>query len=681
MKFHFFRGARILGAAALVTLLSGCGGGGGGGGTAPTTSINMSGTAAKGILRGAEVKAYEVISGTRASTPLAQTTTNASGEYSLTIPKTSNPVIVEVSTISTTKMLDETQIDGSGNFIEVNAPIGLSMRSFAPSAEETIVVRINPLTEAAVAIAAQAKDSNGKSLGLKADALRNAQEVVIGQLAPAGVNPFVAAPPTNWNTSSAEQQKMAAFMAGVMKKSGDIRANINNLSAGVTLEVAADGKATIPGATRENLNKLRRDLFTAAKNDANTPVAIKQFAGSEETKAGATISTSELITDAKVVEATEGFRGFMNALRDGFKATDSALQDVDAKLEKTYASASSDALGYISSAIGRVLEDCSFPRTGGFTCRSTGFPTATWTSQGNNTFKVESTSPDFKRVYVGTVAGVPAANGGAITISNATVKSKASPSKLLGEVSNMTIDLSRPDAKDSEAYVAVANGSIKVYDEKSPLTATLSASNLTVSRMGTQNTIKAGLALEMSNGDRLVGQGEMLMRRSDDFVTSFKLSLSAVNQGAAVGSLAIEGARTPPTNLNAPVSSTNWGKTVMNFDLGLPKGTSLRLEMNNSEFRSAAQKLTIKTSSHEVVLSANYVQTFRPNDWTGWCEELDGIYRCASSITVSTTGGAYSATMTKQNGNPVGDIKRGDTVVGKVVNGIIQIDGVEVSLY
>lgn len=680
MSLHFFHGARILGAAALITLLSACGGGGGGGGnTAPATSVNISGTAAKGILRGAEIKAYEVIGGTRASTPLAQTTTNASGEYSLTIPKTSNPVIVEVSTISTTKMLDETRIDGAGNFIEVNAPIGLTMRGFAPSASETTTVRVNPLTEAAVAIASQAKDASGKTVGLKAEALRNAQQVVIDQLSPAGVNPFTTAPPTKWSGSTAEQQKMAAFMAGVMKHSSDLKVSITNLSKDVALEVSSDGTAKLSGATRGAMNQLRKDLLQAASNDADVSPAVKQIAQTEAAKAP--ISSADVNTDAKVVEATEGFRGFMNALRDGFKATDSALQEIDAKLESTYASASSDALGYISSAIGRVLDDCSFPGNGVFTCTSTGYPAVKWTKQSNNTFKVESTSADLRRVYVGTVTGVPDGEWGKITISNATVNSTTSTPKLLGEVSNMIIELSSPDANDSEAYRAVANGSIKVYDEKSPLTATLSASNLTVSSVGTQNTIKAGLALEMSNGDKLVGQGEMFLRRSDDFPTSIKLSLSAVNQGAAVGSLTVEGSITPPANVNAPISSSNWGKTVMNFDLGLPKGTSLSLKMDNSSFSSTTQTLTIKTSANEVKLSATYAQTSQPNYSTSWCEELDGIYRCASSITVTTTDGTYSAIITKAKGQPVGDIKRGETVVGKVINGIIQIDGVEVSLY
>ncbi len=679
MSIQLFHGARILGAAALVTLLTACGGGGGGGSTTPATSIGMSGTAAKGILKGAEVKAYEVINGAPASTPLAQTTTNASGEYSLTIPKTSNPVIVEVSTTSTTKMLDETQVDSTGNFIEVNAPTGLSMRGFAPSASETVVVRVNPLTEAAVAIAVQAKDSDGKSVGLKADALRNAQQVVIDQLSPVGVNPFTAAPPTKWSGATAEQQKMAAFMAGVIKHSPDLKVNINNLSKDVSLEVSSDGKAKLSGTTRGAMNQRRKDLLQAASTNTNVSPAVRQIAQTEV--ANALISTAEVTTDAKVVEATEGFRGFMNALRDGFKATDSALKAIDAKLDQTYAHASSDALGYISSAIGRVLNDCSFSDTGGFTCISTGFPIVKWTNQGDNTFKVESTSSDLRRVYVGTVAGVAAENGGTITISNATVRSNTTTPKLLGEITRMTIDLNLPDANDSEAFLAEANGSIKVYDENSPLTATLSTSNLIVSRVGTVNTIRAGLAVDMSNGDKLVGQAEMLLRRSDDFLTSIKLSLSAVNQDAAVGRIAVEGAVTPPADATKPVSRNNWGQTVMNFDLGLPEGTSLSFKTDNNSFASTSQTLTIKTAANEVTLSAAYAQTDRPSYSNMWCEELDGIYRCANSINVITTGRTYSAIITKANGQPVGDIKRGDTVVGKVVKGIIQIDGFEVSLY
>jgi hypothetical protein len=678
MAFHPVHSTRILGAAALMSLLTACGGGGGGG-PAPVTNISISGTGAKGVLKDAEVKAYEVFGGTRASTALAQTKTDANGNYTLSVPKTSNPVIIEVSTTSTTKMLDETQVTNTGEFVEIPAPRDLIMRGFASSASETVVVRVNPLTEAAVAIAAQAKDTNGKSVGLKAEALRNAQQVVIDQLSPVGVNPFTAAPPTKWSGATAEQQTMAAFMAGVMKHSSDLKVNISNLSKDVALEVSTDGTAKLSGTTRGAMNQLRKDLLQTASTNANVSAAVKQIAQSEAAKAP--ISSVDATTDAKVVEATEGFRGFMNALRDGFKATDSALQDTVVKLEQTYTSASSDALGYISSAIGRVLDDCSFPSTGGFACRSTGYTTVKWTSQGNNTFKVEATSPDFRRVYVATVAGVRSAIGGTIIISNATVKSNDKASKLLGEISSVTIELSRPSANDSESLSAVANGSIKVYDEKSLLTATLSSNNLTVFRAGTEDNIRGDLTLDVSNGDKLVGQAEFLLRRSDDLLASIKLSLNAVNQGAAVASLAVEGSNTPPANVAKPISISNWGPRVMKFDLGLPKGTSLSLEMQNTSFSNSSHKLAIKTSANEVVLNANYVQTYQPNYLSNWCEELDAIYRCASSITVTTTGGAYSATITKQRGQPVGNIKRGDTVVGKVINGIIQIDGVEVSLY
>jgi hypothetical protein len=159
---------------------------------------------------------------------LATATTNANGEYTLNIVPTSNPVIIEVKAIAGTTMLDETQIDGSGNFTVVPAELvapGLTLRSFNSSASEAALVRINPLTETAVAIAAQTKDANGKAIGLTADALRSAKQIVLEQLAPEGVNPFITVPPTTWANASEEQKRLVIFAAGLMKQ-GDVKVAI-----------------------------------------------------------------------------------------------------------------------------------------------------------------------------------------------------------------------------------------------------------------------------------------------------------------------------------------------------------------------------------------------------------------------------------------------------------------------
>ena len=111
---------------SVVALLAACGGGSSSG---PST-VNLTGNAAKGILIGAEVSAYEVVNGQMAPKALATAKTGADGSYTLAIAPTSNPVIIKVTAGAGTKMKDESQVNGDGSFVEVTLTAPLEMRSF-----------------------------------------------------------------------------------------------------------------------------------------------------------------------------------------------------------------------------------------------------------------------------------------------------------------------------------------------------------------------------------------------------------------------------------------------------------------------------------------------------------------------------------------------------------------------
>lgn len=81
MQKHFK--VSILAAALLA---AGCGGGGGGGTAAQPEPLAVTGTAVKGIIIGGVVEAFAITDGQVADTPLATTTTDASGNYSLELP-------------------------------------------------------------------------------------------------------------------------------------------------------------------------------------------------------------------------------------------------------------------------------------------------------------------------------------------------------------------------------------------------------------------------------------------------------------------------------------------------------------------------------------------------------------------------------------------------------------------
>jgi len=145
---------KILFCSALLSTLLVISCGGGGGGSSPP-NVTIGGTGGKGLMGGATVSAYAVNSDGSVSTTALGTTTSSSsasnfGAYSLSIPPTSQPVIVQMTANSNTTMLDETNIVG-GVQQQVAAPAGMMLRSFVSSAtSNNPSVSINPFTEMAV---------------------------------------------------------------------------------------------------------------------------------------------------------------------------------------------------------------------------------------------------------------------------------------------------------------------------------------------------------------------------------------------------------------------------------------------------------------------------------------------------------------------------------------------------
>ena len=125
-------------------------------GRSSPANVTIGGTGGKGLMGGATVSAYAVNPDGSVSTTALGTTTSSSsdsnfGAYSLSIPPTSQPVIVQMTANSTTQMLDETRIV-NGVQPKVAAPTGMMLRSFVSNAtSNNPSVSINPFTEMAVA--------------------------------------------------------------------------------------------------------------------------------------------------------------------------------------------------------------------------------------------------------------------------------------------------------------------------------------------------------------------------------------------------------------------------------------------------------------------------------------------------------------------------------------------------
>ena len=200
----------------LSIFISGCGGGGSGVNASPTTttaSVTISGTGGKGLMGGATVSAFLVNQdGTISTTPLDTTTSGNSptnfGSYSLNIPSSPQPIVVQMTANSNTTMLDETNITNGVQNI-VNAPIGMTLRSFVSSGNaNNTSVSINPFTEMAIA--------SLPSSGYSASSLQAAAYVIKTTILGGAVDPFSTLIPASTaapsvTDSSISQAQLALF--------------------------------------------------------------------------------------------------------------------------------------------------------------------------------------------------------------------------------------------------------------------------------------------------------------------------------------------------------------------------------------------------------------------------------------------------------------------------------------
>lgn len=204
-----FRSVSVLVACAMVSVvLTACGGGGGSGstssgggtgGTPPPPSATIAGVAGAGPLLNAIVSFYPITNGKAAATAVATVRTDGkTGAFSSSV-SASGPVLVTVTTDSSTQMLDE--LSGT----PVAAPSGLTLHAVLDSLTSTTQpIAVSPLTEMAYQIA------NAASGGLTAansDAAFTAVDNLFLGGAPALYTEPIAI--TDYKNATAAEQELA----------------------------------------------------------------------------------------------------------------------------------------------------------------------------------------------------------------------------------------------------------------------------------------------------------------------------------------------------------------------------------------------------------------------------------------------------------------------------------------
>lgn len=686
-----------VGLASLLAL-AGCGGGGG---TPAASTVALSGSAAKGILIDAEVNVYSLVGGKKADKPLGTTTTNSMGQYTLNIPLTTDPVMIEVKAVQGTKMLDETLELVDGKFREVAAPTGLTMRSFAANASQETVVRVNPLTEMAVAVAENATG------GLSINNLFAGQRVAI-EAAPAGVNPFTQEPVAEPASMDADQLKFAIKMAGLMSSASGtcaLQCQIDSLSENVKFELDSNGVATFSPAVTQRVAEKSLTLLTAGAdkltvNDANQVNKRNSTATVIKAAAQTRVTTPVALVTAKPEEvlAANGLQGFVDAMRNGFRTTEERLLNVEKELDERYKDVTLEGVSFIGNVLDEIEAACTENNAEQLSCTSGSTRAFKWTSVGNATFNWETTTPNLGRTSTGSVVGSEKNGMNTLTVNGQIVKG----TKELVAMQNLEISLLNKGDADFRATI---NGTLTANDDKN-LVVTLKFDGVDLKSVPRSNpaladlTFKGGLSIAANNGDKLSGTIDLtgvefaknmnFYTDYQQFITAGTLNLKAVTASTNVLALDVS-LKTALPNYTEPEDKTNYETYDGTFKLALTDSVALTFTESTTVWHTVNRAVTIKSGTSEVRLNAEYKELPLGTPPVGWCEIVGGggssdgqsfIYRCATEIKLtSSNANPYTATLKRGNGKTTGDILLGTTKVGEFVNGVMKINGAEVSLY
>lgn len=691
-------------AAACVLTLAACGGGGSGPTTTPTPSnVSLSGTAAKGILIGADVKVYSLVDGVKGTSPLGTTTTNANGEFVLSLTPTSHPLLIEVTANGNTKMLNETgTLTVDDEYPQEAAPTDLVLRSFATEATKTTEVRVNPFTEMAVAVA-------GSVGALTLKNLVAGQEVA--KLAtPKDVNPFNQIPLAKPADMDDGQMKFAMQMAGLLKAANDdsscaLKCQIGRLSEGVEITVANNGSAIVPPAKNLAIQEKKLALLsvgrTALKVDSATESKKETIAnavvnavtqGVEEART----NTDDVTTpDTESVIAANDLEGFVTALRDGFRLTETRLLKVEEDLNKRYETTTLNGLDAIGTVLNGLGDDCN--ADDGFVCSTS--DRFTWTEQTNNGYSwATKTADSLGRASTGTLTVVEQTGGVTVSLNGSVTQGN----KTLVGMNNLILTMKEDE--DERMANSSLNGTVRVYDSSSDLTVDLKFNALSVgferlpdvdTNEYANTTLKGGLSLETSLGDKLTGSLDMKIHEVgyrvptfgdswymlyDDYIQSGIIDLKAVSttstSNVAGLNLVLSSSLPDYTKPEGPDNFETYSGTVK---LILTDNFEFTFNEASNAWSKVSQSATIKSGGSEVKMTMDFLSSNTTGSWCKWNE----IKRCTNEIKLTSTNEKpYNSTLTKDsNGKTKGDVMLGTIKVGEFANGVLKINGEEISLY
>ena len=632
-----------------MTLLAACGGGGGGGGVAPIPTFSVTGSAAKGILKMADVQAYELVSGVLVQYG-SPTTTDNSGAYTLKLTSTTNPLIIKITANTRSKMLDETTVV-SGKFVEINAPSDLVLRSMIPDLTAPADVQANPFTEMAIAGALAATDSSGAAVTLTRDVLLISKEAIKIQY---GINPFaLKAVDADSTTATTDQKKLMTLLTGVAKSAKDDSAcsttcQVTKLGATAAIKfdkTTGQGNFKNPSGMATASNSLSAKAATV-----NNPLVV-------------TLPTYSAVRDADIVSSSEisardSFKAFIDVMREGVTTAGDTLETSGTVIDNRTKGLTFQTFKAGMDAFNAATASCSFPATT-LVCSGANV------TGSNGTYALTYTSGGF----LNTLNASGTLSGGIANLSITGSSSAISSGNKAGELA-ITARLTGMTSIDSTPDSAKLNIELTGYDDVNvkPIVIKLTDLTLTANQTTKAGSIAGDLSISNSYNDKLSGSVAI------DFVGlgPNSNSLEAYPKSATLRVTGYGDNKTLVTlDLVAQIDYTTYKPWLLETSSNpLIGSANVKLALMND-----GVKLDI-TGNQTGYQKGNYKVIFESAGKSITATTVKG----SNDVLFTSSSGDFTAALTKTvNGSVSGVIKKGNVQVGTVERGMIKVDGQELS--
>lgn len=667
----------VLAAAIAVVSLVACGGGGGGGssdGGSGGSTVSLSGVAAKGLLSAAEVQAYDVGSDGTLKAIGTKKLTDADGAYVLTdLPKTTNTVVVTVTTTSATEMLDETLPLVNGKFVKSTTPlkVGTQIRSMVPSLSVNSEVHITPFTEMAVSAA----QSTGK---ITSESMASARVIVTDSL---GIDPFITKPVNADATMSVDQQTQMALLTAVAidAKATPCTGDASGVSCAVKKlnDASAIDKDAATGKYKVKTTDSIKTKLTSLKTGVSsyTPAAGTYVGAAKTTMAAYVVPNTPPAVDPLQAIQSASLDNFLSSIRSGFNTAENTIKDrTDAakkRIDALVFDSASDGVNTLTNA----LDNCSVSSSNVLTCVNSVVSSIGYAG-GPNNYTLSYNSYDKAYSFSGKI--VFASNGGSNTITFTNAKTRVADKIKVQDISLVATG-SGLAANATSGSINFSTFVVKQFDTSGNgkySQVDMSGLSLTANSATNIGSMTAPLTVSTSDGDSLSGKLNNLevtkvasvsctacAASKQAYADKLDVSLDVKSKEGNILSFSMVAVRDVKTfNPTLPSSANNVPNESVTINSTLADNVNAVMTYSQNKFNAAAVNVKVTSNGSWINMAANLDVDSQGSETIN----KDGV--------TITSSGAYSIQMAKDNsGNFQGKLYEGTKQIGVVTDGIVYV--------